>query len=225
MRKTLQIMALLASVSMISACNLNEPTWVNTQRVEVLEEGFTDTYSTSDLNDGMLRAIGVNYYRYGNGPMDIAVSYDPQSKTNNEAQAKSEAKRIQDELTRNGVRNIRVTTTAAEKTGEASSTLISFPALTARAPDSCGMMPGYSSTHTDLPDTASGEAPSNRYHLGCTVESLMAKQVARPGDLLGRPGFETNADARRQEAVVWQRGYYANKSFDPLQGEIASDDQ
>ena len=224
MKKSLHIFALLASVSLISACNLNEPSWTNTQRVEVHEEGFTDTYATSDLNDSMLRAIGVNYYRYGNGPMDVAVSYDPQSGTNNEAQAKQEAKRIQDELSRNGVRNIRVTTTAAEKTGERSSTLISFPALTAKAPESCGMMPGYGSI-TDLPDTASGPAPSNRYNIGCTVESLMAKQVVRPGDLLGRPGFETNADARRQEAVIWQRGYYGNKSFDPLQGETATDDQ
>lgn len=224
MKKPLQILVLLASVSLISACNLNEPSWTNTQRVEVHEEGFTDTYPTSQLDDNILRAIGVNYYRYGNGPMDIAVSYDPKSSTNNEAQARGEAKRIQDELARNGVRNIRVTTTAAEGTGENSSTLINFPALTARAPESCGMMPGYAGTVTDVPDTAVGPAPSNRYNMGCTVESLMAKQVTRPGDLLGRRGFETNADARRQEIVIWQRGYYGNKSFEPLEGQRATDD-
>ena len=50
----------------------------------------------------------------------------------------------------------------------------------------------------------------------------MAKQIARPGDLLGRPGFETNADGRRQQTVTSDRGYYDNKPNAPLEGETSS---
>ena len=62
------------------------------------------------------------------------------------------------------------------------------------------------------------------YLYGCSVESMIAKQVSRPGDLLGRPGHETYADGRRQENVVGTRGYYGNESFPKLEGEQSSDD-
>ena len=212
----------LAVLVPATACSLQEPTWVNSSRVEVHEEGFTDRFDTASLDKGTLRAIGVNYYRYGNGPMDISVSYDPRSGTNTAAAASREAGRIRDELSRNGVKSIRISTAGSEGSGDKSSTVISFPALTARPPENCGTMPGYSDLQTNLPDSAEG--PSKGYEIGCTIETMMAKQVSRPGDLLGRPGFETDADARRQEAVIWQRGYYANKPFEPLNGERATDD-
>lgn len=204
-----------------TACTLEEPTWVNSSRVEVHEEGFTDTFETSNLDPGTLRAIGVNYYRYGNGPMDVAVSYDPSSKTNTRVAADAEVKRIQTELTRQGVRNLRITATPAERSGDISKTIVSFPALTARGPEDCSMMPGYENYQTRTAENAEGHPKD--YRIGCSIETLIAKQVARPGDLLGRPGFETNSDARRQEAVVWKRGYYSNESFRPLEGERASD--
>ena len=56
---------------------MNSPTWVNQNRVEVHNDQFTDTFETTKLNNGMLHAIGVYYYRYGNGPMRLAVGYDP----------------------------------------------------------------------------------------------------------------------------------------------------
>lgn len=221
MTKTLKLFLCMTIIS-TTACTLDEPTWVNPSRVEVHEEGFTDNFDTSSLDQGTLRAIGANYDRYGNGPMDVAVSYDPKSKTNTEAKAKTELRKIQAELQRNGVSDIRASVTPGENTGEKSSTMVSFPALTARAPRNCGLMPGYTDAQTGTPEDAEGEHKG--YAIGCTVESLMAKQIARPGDLLGRPGFETNADALRQERVIWKRGYYSDRSNPPLEGEAASDD-
>ena len=204
-----------------AACTLEEPTWVNSSRVEIHEEGFTDTFDTASLDAGTLRAIGVNYYRYGNGPMDVAVSYDPSSKSNTRSAAEAEVRRVQAELARQGVRNLRITATPAEKSGDISKTLVSFPALTARGPEDCAMMPGYENYQTQTAENAEGHPKD--YRIGCSIETLIAKQVSRPGDMLGRPGFETNADARRQEVVVWRRGYYSNESFQPLDGETASD--
>ena len=211
-------LALLASVSLLGACQMNSPTWVNQNRVEVHGEQFTDTFETSKLNDGMLRAIGVNYYRYGNGTMNVVVGYDPKSKVNTSAKAAREASRISSELKRNGVKDLSIQTVALPGTGDGSLTTVTFPALVAKAPSRCGTIPGYNSP-TAVPMSAEEE---NHYELGCTVETLMAKQIARPGDLLGRPGFETNADGRRQQTVTSDRGYYDNKPNAPLEGEASS---
>ena len=220
MNKSFRLALLTVPLLQLAACDLNEPTWVSPSRVEVHEEGFSDTFDTASLDDSTLRAIGANYYRYGNGPMDVVVSYDPKSKTNTAAKANAQVKMISSELGKYGVKNLRITTSAIDKSGDKSNALISFPALTARPPEGCGVMPVMGNKQTDMPDTAVGNPPP--YQLGCTIESMMAKQVVRPGDLLGRPGFETNADGRRQEAVIWQRGYYGNTAFPPLQGQNAS---
>jgi pilus assembly protein CpaD len=215
--KQFRILGLLLTVGLLGACSMNSPTWVNQNRVEVHNDQFTDTFETAALDDGMIHAIGVHYYRYGNGPLSLVIGYDPKSETNTASKAAQEAKRIADELKRNGVRDISLQTTALAETGDTSLTTISFPAIIAKAPRKCGMIPGYNSP-TSTPDYAEGVPP---YELGCTIETLMAKQVSRPGDLLGRPGFETNADGRRQEAVS-DRGYYGNKPNPPLDGESAS---
>ena len=79
-------------------------------------------------------------------------------------------------------------------------------------------MPGY--THPT--DVQSEPNAKPQYRMGCTVETLLARQVARPSDLLGKQGFETNADGRRQERVVSTRGYYGDKPNDALNGESAT---
>ncbi len=221
MRETLKILLSMTILASASACTLDEPTWVNPGRLEVHEEGYMDSFNTDALDNPTLRAIGVNYYRYGNGPMDVAVSYDPSSRTNNKANAAQQASRIEKELRRQGVNDLRITTVEKTSSGELSSTTVKFPALTAKPPQDCGLMPGYTNAQTGLPEDAEGTHKG--YAIGCTVETLMAKQVARPGDLLGRPGFETNADGMRQERVIWKRGYYNDRSNPPLDGESASD--
>jgi pilus assembly protein CpaD len=204
--------ALVVTASLMSACSMNSPTWVNQSRVEIHNDQFADTFETAKMNDSAIRAVAIYHYRYGNGPMNLVVGYDPKSKTNTQAKANSEAERISRELKRNGVRELNVQTIPLQDTGNTSLTTVTFPALIAKAPAKCGTIPGYNSP-TTVPNTAEGIPP---YELGCTIESLMAQQISRPGDLLGRPGFETNADGRRQENVLDQRGYYSDKPNQPL---------
>lgn len=218
MKKNLKLAGALTALCLTSACSMNSPTWVNQSRVEVHANQFTDTFETAKLDDAVIRAIAVYHYRYGNGPVTMVVGYDRNSKVNTEAKAKAEAARIKSALQRNGVKDVYIETAYLVDTGDVSVTTVTFPALVAKAPAKCGMIPGYNSPTTGY-DSADGIAP---YELGCTVETLMAKQIARPGDLLGRPGFETNADGRRQETVTSERGYYGSKSNEPLEGESSS---
>ncbi len=218
--KVTKMCALLLSVGLLGACSMNSPTWVNQNRVEVHEDQFTDTFETEKMNNGLIRAIAMYHYRFGNGPLNLVVGYDPKSRTNTMAKANKEAARISAELRRNGVKEISVQTISLAGTQERSLTTVTFPAVVAKAPAKCGTMQGYN-TATSVPETGQGLP---EYELGCTIETLMAQQIYRPGDLLGRKGFETNSDARRQDAVVWQRGYYGDKSFEPLGGEQSSKD-
>lgn len=220
MRLSVCMVALLALAPTLSACSVDTPTWVNQKRLEIHEDQFSDTLETSKIDDGLLHAIGVYYYRYGNGQLTAAVSYDPKSSVNTLSRARMEAARIKDGLHRNGIKDVSITTTAAPGSGDVSTTVVSFPALTAHAPTGCDMMPGYD-TPINMDKTGDGEA---NYEYGCTVETLLSRQVSRPSDLLGKPGFDSNADGRRQANVIENRGYYGDTSNPPLDGESASKD-
>ncbi len=203
----------LASLT-VSACTFEQPTWTNGDRVEVHQGDFTDTFKTDELDQATLHAIANQYYRYGNGPMNVAVTYNPQSRVNTAPRARSELSRIEKALQSEGVRDLQSSVLSSDNTDDRSTTIVTFAALTAQAPAGCTMMPGYDSP-TQVPNSAEKINPD--YKLGCSVETLISKQVARPGDLLGRPGFETDADGRRQEKVL-NRGYYGTVSNAPLQG-------
>lgn len=217
--KTVRIFALLMATAALVGCAEEPKTWVNQDRVEVHQDHFTDSFETAKLDDGMLRAIGVYYYRYGNGPMDAVVSYDPRSKVNTAAKAQAEMLRIERALRAGGVKDLRITKTAAAGSGDASTTMVNFEALTARAPEKCGLMPGLEGPNALEPNGNDDPA----YRFGCSIETMMARQVSRPADLLGKHGFETNSDARRQDKVLSGRGYYGDKAADKLEGETASE--
>lgn len=220
MRIAVCLVSCLALTSTLGACSfMDTPTWVNQNRVEVHDDQFTDTVATDEIDDGTLHAISVYHYRYGNGPLTAAVSYDPKSSRNTKGKAEAAAKRIRDGLNAKGVKDVRITTTAAPGSGAVSTTVISFPAIVAQAPTGCTMMPGYDSPASS-PSKADIDNPDYRY--GCTIETLMARQVSRPSDLLGKPGFDSNADGRRQADVLESRGYYSETMNQDLNGEKAS---
>lgn len=214
------ILAATGASGFLTGCSVESESWMNGQRVEIHEDQFSDTFETSKLDDEMLRAVAVYHQRYGNGPLVASVSYDPKSNKNNRLKAERESKRIAGILNRNGVDNIQIGTTAAAGSGDVSTTVVTFAAMTAQAPAGCGMMPGYYGPN-DIQSKASGQPD---YRFGCSVETLIARQVTRPSDLLGKNGFETDADGRRQANVVGNRGYYGDKSNPDLGGEQASDD-
>ena len=217
-----KVFLMLSAAVLLSGCTslVESDTWVNKAgRVQVGEDQFTDTFETAKLNAATFHAIGDYYDRFGNGTMNVVVSYDPQSRINTRARAETALTNIKNNLIKNGVSDVNGALSAMNGSGDVSTTLISFSAITAEAPKGCGMMPGYNDPSEDIPNDTNIKAP---YGYGCTIETLLAKQVARPSDLMGRQGFETNADGRRAERVL-SRGYYSDKPNAELDGEKASD--
>lgn len=217
-----KIILALSAVVMLSGCTslVTSDTWVNKSgRAQIAEDQFTDTFETAKISNSTIHAISNYYDRFGNGTMNIVVSYDPQSRVNSLPRAEKSLMAVQDGLARNGVKDVKGTLSAIKGSGDVSTTLISFPALTASAPTGCGMMPGYKDPSEDIPNDTNIDPT---YGYGCTIETLLSRQIARPGDLMGRAGFETNSDGRRAERVLSTRGYYSDKENSKLQGENAT---
>lgn len=217
-----RIILALSAVVMLSGCTslVTSDTWVNKSgRAQVVEDQFTDTFETAKINGGMLHAISTYYDRYGNGTMNVVVSYDPQSRLNSLPRAEKSLVAIQSALARNGIRDVKGALSPMNGSGDVSTTLVSFPAITASAPVGCGMMPGYKDPSEDIPNDTNIDPT---YGYGCTIETLLSKQIARPSDLMGRGGFETNGDGRRAERVLSTRGYYGDKENTKLDGENAT---
>ena len=218
LKHAVTVLGCVALLSGLSACSVESESWVNSNRLEIHNDQFTDTVPTEHMNEGLYHAIGEYYYRFGNGKLTALVSYDPNSKVNTKAKAEKAADKLRDGLAENGVRDAEVSIVASPATGDVSTTLITFPAITAMAPQDCGTMPGYQQPN----DIQSNPSAKPDYRFGCTVETLLARQVSRPSDLLGKQGFNNNSDARRQERVLSTRGYYGDKPNAPLQGESAT---
>ena len=199
------IVSTIMMSALLTACSMTPTSWVNADPVEVHSDHFVDTFALGDLNEDTVRAIAQVYDRYGNGVMNVGVT----------AQNKAAATKIEQQFKRFGVHDVKVSATKPER-GMKEMAVISFPALVAKAPESCGQMPAI---QNDLPDTAQGDAP---YKFGCSIESALAKQVHNPKDLLGRDGFKTYSDGARSEAVVSRRGYYGDAPNKPLSGESSS---
>jgi len=209
----------LSAVALLSGCSVQSETWVNSGRAQIQEDQFTDSFETAKLDNSMLHAISDYYGRFGNGAINVVVSYDPQSKINTKSNAEKSLLAIQNGLERNGLKDVHAALSSVAGTGDVSTTLVSFPAVTATAPNGCGMMPGYEDPSADTPNDTNIK-PTYKY--GCTVETLLSRQVVRPSDLMGKQGFETNGDGRRSERVLSSRGYYGTNANAKLEGETAS---
>lgn len=215
-----KIFLALTAVILLSGCSVQSETWVNQAgRAQVTEDQFADYLETSKLNPSTLQSISSYYQRFGNGPMNVVVAYDPLSKTNTVSKAEKALGIIRKGLFQNGVRNINAISSPVKGSGDISTTLVSFPALTASAPASCGTMPGYKDPSQDIPNDTNIKPP---YGYGCTIETLLAKQVARPSDLMGAQGGSITSDGRRAERVLSTRGYYGDSENQKLEGESVS---
>jgi len=59
------------------------------------------------------------------------------------------------------------------------------------------------------------------YKLGCSTETLFARQIARPKDLKGQGTTDANTDGRRSANIV--EGYRTGVQNESLGGERASE--
>lgn len=212
--RTYGFVALLLSLSLVvSGCSrklYQEGTLIE-NRVQVEETSFSEKIPAYEFDRVYAQNLGQYYRTYGAGRVDFSVLYDPQSKINSAIKASQEVKRITNLMEEYGVYDYEANILPVKNLGDRAELIITFDSYEAQAPAGCDTMPGFSDTDLGRDDA---------YKMGCTVETLFARQVARPRDLLGNDDAGETTDGRRASNIgELYRSGVPNK---PLDGQSAS---
>ena len=205
-------------VFMVFGCGfkMHSPSEINQNRVEVREIKFEQLYSISSLSAAKLKSISDDYYRYGDGWVDVAVLYDQRSNKMTAMEAMRQSSRVSNELRLFGVRDVRVSILPVKNYSDDDNVMVSYNRYSASKPKNCGSMIGF-----DGGELNAAKIDRNRgYKYGCEIEGLFAKQVARPKDLLGNDKLSP-ADGRRLSNM--HETYRDSMPNKPLSGELASE--
>lgn len=204
------------SATLLTACAPQyTPSMMNTHRAELVRQTAIEQIPLSEIDDVTLTLLADDYRRYGNGPVDLAMVYDPTSKTYTAMKARNQLREIESGLKQRGVHSIQTRTVSVEK-GQAA-LMVSYESIQVQAPTDCHTMPGLEDYRTERDIAA--------YRFGCSTETMLARQIARPSDLMGRGADNTPSDGRRATNVIEEYRNYgasdANRALEQAgQGDI-----
>lgn len=193
----------LSAIGM-TACNQYKKSWTNTEPAQVSEEIFNQHIPQSEFDTFNPKPYAQHYSRHGDGGMDIAILYDANSKTYTSINASYDAAQMASSLRKAGVDTVRSSVVARENIEPKA--VISYYGYDISAPPNCTKMPGYEGALE----------MDKEYDIGCTVDTLITKQVSHPKDLLGQTYPETREDGRR--IVNSNETYHDGTPNAPLQG-------
>lgn len=207
-RRLLTIIALMLMAGPLAACALDRPTWINQDKLEVVEDLYRAELATAAVDRKTIGDMANHYRRYGSGPVQVLVTYNPKNANNSAMQATDSAARIAAALAREGVKDVRTEILPVHES-DFSQTHVSYISYRAQPSENC--------VHEgDISDD--GMENFRDYSLGCSFDSYVAQQVYRPSDLLGRQG-NVETDAKKQlnnvEAYRWGTS---------LSGDVEADD-
>lgn len=203
--KTATMTVLVLSLGLLTACDMYAPPVISTQRVGLDTGQMVQGWPTVSVDQALVRMVAEEYHRYGDGPLEILVTYDPRSARNTAMHASDAAAHISRLFSHEGITAVKSEIMPIHAQGQVSQTYMQFASIEARAPLDCGLLPGMEDRET--------RPLGAEYGYGCTVETLLSRQIARPADLKGREGPGTG-DAHRQ-GVMADR-YHRAAAFPPL---------
>lgn len=210
-RRNIPALMIGVCACMLSAC-LYEPSHMNASKVEVVEEPYSNTIPVSQFSSAAVEQAANHYSKHGDGPLELVVTYDPKSSRAGAMQATDEASRLAKLFREQGVSDIKTNIMPVNDGSEEMRAMLSYNAYNAQAPADCGMLPGMTDRQVEA---------DQDYKIGCSIETMYARQVARPKDLMGQE-LDPNADGRRAANIV--ETYRTGQPNKPLQGESASGD-
>lgn len=220
LRSGLKIRVLLAGAAVtfapvvLSGCEMYAPGTLSTEKIQVREEPYFLDISAREASDDLAARVAHHHARHSDGPMRVTVTYDPQNYRNTAMMATQKAADMARALRGRGVAQVESDILPVTGQGDESRVLISYDAYTAHAPSNCGTLPGIESNVVE---------PNEDYKMGCTVQTMIARQVARPKDLEGQGDAGVNTDGRSATNIVdLVRSGAENKE---LGGESASGQQ
>lgn len=203
------VLSALSAGLLTSACDMRSRDHFSTNKVQLQEDKLVQQIAVEDLDAGMVAGLANHYNRYGDGPLSLTLTYDPKSKTMTAMKAGDALGEIVTGLRENGVRDIQTNLLPVNST-ESAQVIVSYMTYNALAPKDCEVMPGIQGREINAEED---------YKLGCTVDTLFARQIARPKDLKGQD-TDSLSDGRRAANKV--EAYRTGVNNEPLGGESAS---
>ena len=183
-------------------------------KVDLHEEMVQHIMPSDEVTDAFIASEANAYYRVGHGPVELRVSYDPKSSTYNQHWAKRKAKRMERKLQAAGIQNISADILPIPGTGS-SQTIIRYTAFVPKAPAECEPF----GDQTEFSD------PDEDYIVGCTAQSMFARQIHRSADLRDRYPTDDPQSADRSAAGVDQyRTGLRNAGFISEQSTLDQDE-
>jgi pilus biogenesis lipoprotein CpaD len=190
MKQNLTLMFAVMGCAVLVGCQQSTPSMMNVDKVELVTQTGIDQVPMAKINDGYLSALASQYGRYGEGPIDLTISYDPSSAYST-TRAIDDLAGLSAALGRKGLKDVHTATLPVSGQDEPM-LMVAYDTVTAKAPSNCGNMQGLYDYQTSR--------DVGQYRFGCGVEQMLARQVSRPADLRGR-GTADPGDGRRASNV------------------------
>lgn len=197
----------LGTALLLGACApQSTPSMMSTERPRLEAETSMLQIPVANVSQGALHKIAQDYDRFGTDTLHLALGYDPKSKSYGAMKAFEDLADIKAGLKKYGVRSVTAETVQVD--GGEPTLMITYDSLKAAAPPNCRNMPGFDDglTTREIGD----------YKFGCSVDTMLAKQIYRPADLMGNG--ETDAgDGRRAANTV---EHYRNVTAEETEGHL-----
>ncbi len=207
----IRIFAALLLVVSLSGCDLHEGTKMSQNRLQLEQTDVVQKFAAAELDQDAIAMLARDYGRSGGDDMDLTVIYDPASRTNTAMHASNEVARILGVFRKQGITTIVSNILPVNGQGDEALVLMTYTSYSAHAPKDCDVMPGMEDTDIEAnPD----------YKLGCSIETVFAKQIARPKDLVGQT-LNGVTDGRGSANVI--DAHRTGAQQEPLGGETASE--
>ncbi len=198
------IIAMMAGF-LITGCTQQIPSGMSHNKIGIQHETVLKQMALGDINKNSLTQLANQYHQSTDGPMDLTVTYDPNDPKFTAADARHELKHIVRALKTLGV--VDVTTRVSSVSYGHPALLVAYDHVAAMAPQNCSTLPGLDDRYTDR---SLGD-----YRFGCSVDTMTARQIADPRDLMGDAAL-SQREARR--AVTVTDGYLKGEPREPLEG-------
>lgn len=175
----------------LAGCQFDTPNRMTQTPMRIQERIVQDIRPTDSIGHAYLAAQAEHFYRTGNGPFEIRVTYDPNSAEENPHWAKSRLKFMKRHLNKADVVEIDAGILPVKDLAR-SQTIIRYQSYEAKAPIECD----------SVKNQLSASDPDPEYIIGCTHHSLFAKQIYRQTDLLDKDAPDRPDSADRVSSPV-----------------------
>lgn len=217
LRRRIPVICMMGMI-LLAACSNIEKSNLAAERAEVHESSFERGFETGEISDKDISNIAHHYRRYGKGPAFVTVTYPSEEQGEQSFTASQSGAETARRLREQGLEHVNMDVLPHDTEGDAKSlTVISYKQLHATGPSGCRTSQGY---RTGNP--TSDREKTKKYKLGCNIETMLARQVTRPGDLLGEDYPHGTKPSGRRAANIINR-YESGEPNEPLEGFTASD--